>query len=573
MSTHHNRWKESILAHNIIDICHRPGIKNPVADGLSRVWRNRQRTQNDGSHWSVLPDWETTRGISNDVMSISTLPLDMSTPQLLPHELEAKFKGDIFFEPIVYHLLGRDTGSNITERRKAKHRAQGFMIERGKLWRLSSKASDRVSRTECIPRNEGFALALETHKKIGHFKSVDILKLHLHEHYFWPGMDADCRQVALECPECKHFGPSFHNALLQPIHRSRPFALICGDYLSLPNGHGGYKQIGLYIDVYLGFIWATKLKAAGTAKSTVKSLQRIVTNYATPDVFMADGGKHFDNGDVNTFCTENGVEHITTAAYAPWCNGLIEGTNKLLLGHLRRLCAPNMDQYIDDDVELDEESIPKSWPLHLDEAIRQLNDRIRPNILRSPRELLFGLAITPKHRLPMKPTDIPETSPTMVSENIALADMLRMNAHLLQLEVAEQQKSAWDDRTPAINFEIDDIVQIYNTKLDSSYNSTNKLLPKWSTPHIITAKFLNSYSLSTLNGTPISGSFHSRRLRPFILLRGSNLDLMSKPTSYPNDPNSYADDVADAEERMAERTDGLLTSATDPREPLDCGAD
>jgi hypothetical protein len=35
MSVHHSRWKESILAHNIIDIRHRPGIENPVVDGLS----------------------------------------------------------------------------------------------------------------------------------------------------------------------------------------------------------------------------------------------------------------------------------------------------------------------------------------------------------------------------------------------------------------------------------------------------------------------------------------------------------------------------------------------------------
>lgn len=41
MSVHHSRWKESILAHNIIAICHHPGVENPVADGLSRMWEGR----------------------------------------------------------------------------------------------------------------------------------------------------------------------------------------------------------------------------------------------------------------------------------------------------------------------------------------------------------------------------------------------------------------------------------------------------------------------------------------------------------------------------------------------------
>jgi hypothetical protein len=296
MSTHHSRWKESILAHNIIDIRHRPGIENPVADGLSRMWQNRKRSPSDGSTWSVLPDWETTRGIHNNVMSVDTSPPPTNaTP--LPYELEDRFKGDTFFEPIIRHLLGHDAGSNISERRRAKHRAQGFHIEHGKLWRLSTKANDRVSCTECIPSAEGFNLAMSTHRSIGHFKSADLLKLHLHDGYFWPGMDTDCRQVALECPECKNFGPTHHNALLQPIRRSRPFSLLCGDYMSLPNGQGGFKQVGLYIDVYSGFVWGTILKSTGTAKSTINSLQKIFRDFAIPSSFMADGGTHFNNGD------------------------------------------------------------------------------------------------------------------------------------------------------------------------------------------------------------------------------------------------------------------------------------
>jgi RNase H-like domain found in reverse transcriptase/Integrase zinc binding domain/Reverse transcriptase (RNA-dependent DNA polymerase) len=293
ISIHHSRWKESILAHNIIDIRHRLGIENVVADGLSRMWQNCKQSQGDGSNWSVLVDLESCQAIRNDVLLItmgSPPPIDTSP---LPYKLEDHFKGDIFFEPIILHLLGRNAGSTIPERHKAMHQAQGFEIKNGKLWCFSSKASDQVSRTECIPKTEAFHLALSIHHSFGHFKNIDSLKLHIHEQYFWPSMDNDCRQVVLECPECKNFGPSFHNALLQHIRHSRPFALVCGDYLSLPTGHGGYKQIGLYVDVYSGFVWATKLKAAGTAKSTISSLKRIFYDYAIPTVFMSDSSTHF----------------------------------------------------------------------------------------------------------------------------------------------------------------------------------------------------------------------------------------------------------------------------------------
>jgi hypothetical protein len=55
-NSHHSRWMELILSHNIIDIHHLPGIENPVADGLSRMWRNCKQTSTDGSSWSVLPE-------------------------------------------------------------------------------------------------------------------------------------------------------------------------------------------------------------------------------------------------------------------------------------------------------------------------------------------------------------------------------------------------------------------------------------------------------------------------------------------------------------------------------------
>lgn len=255
LSTHHGHWKESILAHNIVDIRHRPGIDNPVTDGLSRMWANKKHTSTDRSSWSVLPDWEASHGIQNDILVVQVSG-DTAEPTAQTN-IEERFGGDAFFEPVVRHLLGRDTGATISERRRAMHRSRGFFIEKDDLWRKSSKATDRVTCRRCIPRKEGFTFGLRTHRAIGHFKSVDSLKLHIHESTFWLGMDTNCRQVALECPECKHFGTAHHNALLHPIQCSRLFSSICGDYISLPKGFSGHSKAGLFVDVYSGFVWTT----------------------------------------------------------------------------------------------------------------------------------------------------------------------------------------------------------------------------------------------------------------------------------------------------------------------------
>ena len=99
---------------------------------------------------------------------------------------------------------------------------------------------------------------------------------------------------------------------------------------------------------------------------------------------------HFDNTDVDQFCNEEQVQHIVTPAYAPWVNSLIENANKLLLGRLQRLCAPNHDDTEDIPSEANPKPTLERWPEYMDEAIRQLNDRILPALNATPRELLFG---------------------------------------------------------------------------------------------------------------------------------------------------------------------------------------
>jgi transposase InsO family protein len=538
MSVHHSRWKESILAHNIIAIRHRPGIENPVADGLSRMWDDRERTNTDGSNWSVLPNWEATKGIMNDILSISYVP-----PLL--HPLETEFAGDIFFEPIVRHLLGHDAGSTHSERRKASHRAAGFTIIDDKLWKISSKASDRVAKTECIPTTQGFNRALETHMANGCF-GPEHVQLHLRDRYFWPGMLTDCKQAQLECPKCKSFGAATRNSALQPIRRTQPFSLVAGDYLSLPNGKGGFKTVGLYIDTYSGFVWATKLKTAGTSKSTILSLKRIFYDYAVPKTFMSDGGSHFNNNEVDQFCTKERVQHIVTPAYAPWVNGLIENANKLLLGRLKRLCAPNHDVTEDTADTTDPKPIPESWPENIEEAIRQMNDRILPALNATPRELLFGLPFRPDKNIPLVPLP---TSSLDTHTNFTLAEIFRANAHLLSLEDAERRKISFDTHSPIVKFQIGNLVQVYDSVSDFNYRSINKLAPKWSEPRIIHGEFSNSFLLCTISGIPLKGLFHSRRLRHYIPLRGTHLD-----TTHPREepiPSNDDLEIAEAEERMA----------------------
>ena len=157
------------------------------------------------------------------------------------------------------------------------------------------------------------------------------------------------------------FPPTAHN----------PFELLVGDYLSMPPGKGGYHTIRLYLNTFTQHIWGYKFKTAGTRKTTVKSLNDIYSGFAPAKVFMSDSGKHFNNAEVRQCCEKWGGQHHVVVAYLPWVNGLVEGTNKILLYILASLCAPEVGE--DDWQSMNWTGLPITWPDHFEEAIQILN--------------------------------------------------------------------------------------------------------------------------------------------------------------------------------------------------------
>jgi len=112
--------------------------------------------------------------------------------------------------------------------------------------------------------------------------------------------------------------------------------------------------------------WRT-VKTSGTATTTNKSLDDIFHNFMPPETFMADGGKHFKNWEVADNCEQWGTKLHTVAAYSPWVNGLVEGTNKLLLYILARLCVPEVGE--DGWQATTWDKLSTTWPDHFDKVI------------------------------------------------------------------------------------------------------------------------------------------------------------------------------------------------------------
>ena len=242
-------------------------------------------------------------------------------------------------------------------------------------------------------------MARKEHESRGHWHR-DNIKLALLDKVHSPALDSLIITVITNCAHCKSFGGAHLHALLNPIMCQHPFELLVGDYLTLPKGKGGYFQVGLYLDTCTQHVWGYKFKTHSSGKTMVRLLHDIFHNFIAAETFMTDGGTHFTSHEVTEFCEASGTKTHIVPAYSPWVNGLVEGTNKLLIYVLARLCAPELGE--DGWREMDVGNMPRNWPDHFEEAIKILNHRILRSLKFTPKELLLGMVVN----TPRTPFDI-----------------------------------------------------------------------------------------------------------------------------------------------------------------------
>jgi hypothetical protein len=515
LSATHARWRDSVLAHNIVDVRHVPGVTN-IADGISRQYEMTEKTSSDGSEYTVNPDWEKQAGLVYDIYNITPSPENAA--------LRERFKSEPLFLDVIDSLEGIKNSKNLRDQKRAQHRALHYMIEDDKLWYIAGGTRARAkSRQECVTQEEAVHLAKEEHEKGGHWHR-DSIKIALLDRIYSPRLDQSIVKAIVDCARCKNFGGTHLHSLLQPITRRHPFELLVGDYLSLPTGKGGYHTVGLYLDTFSQHVWGDMFKTAGSAKTTNKSLDSICNTYAPPDTFMCDGGRHFNNNDVKENCAKWGIKQHVTPAYSPWVNGLVEGTNKLLLYVLARLCAPEVGE--DGWQAMKWDKLPKTWPDHFQEAIQILNWRILPALKFSPKELMLGLVINTANTPLEASTSV--LTPADIDKHFTYAAQQRLDGYTEAIHHAIRRKATFDkkvlkSRAGVVTFKKGQLVQAYRSDLMNTLSTDRKLQPTWSGPYRIQEQILNSYKLEELDGTPRSGEYSARRLRAFIPREGTEL--------------------------------------------------
>jgi RNase H-like domain found in reverse transcriptase len=125
LSATHARWRDGVLAHNIVDVRHIPGITN-IADGISRQYENTPKSGGDSSEWEVNFNWESGAGLVYGINSILISPTTQT--------LRSRFQSTPLFRDIIDALEDIQSGIGLRERKRARHHAAQYMIDKGRLW-------------------------------------------------------------------------------------------------------------------------------------------------------------------------------------------------------------------------------------------------------------------------------------------------------------------------------------------------------------------------------------------------------------------------------------------------------
>ena len=250
---------------------------------------------------------------------------------------------------------------------------------------------------------------------------------------------------------------------------------------------GGFNNVSLYLDTYLQHIWGFMFKKAGSGGTTVKSLTNIFHNFAPSETFMTDGGPHFKCEEVENFCARWGTKTHIVAAYSPWVNGLVEGTNKLLLYILARLCAPEIGE--DRWNNTNWEDLPQSWTDNFDQAIRILNWCILPSLKFSLKELLLGLVVNMVNTpLEASASLLP---PQDINVHFAYAAQQQLDGYSEAVQHMVHCKAVFDRKVinsqgGQVTFTKGQLVQVYRSDLTHTLSMERKIVPMWSPPQWVT---------------------------------------------------------------------------------------
>ena len=247
-------------------------------------------------------------------------------------------------------------------------------------------------------------------------------KIHsqLAQHYWWPSMRANIDNWVRACMVCasRHIGKPLHPPLT-PLPVGGPFDRVGVDVVQLPTSRKGNKYAIVFVD-YLTK-WPEVFPARDQSSLTIAKVlvERIIPTHGVPSQLLSDRGAAFLSKLMYELYNLLGIKKISTTAYHPQTDGLVERFNRTLIDMLSKRVHP----------------LGKDWDTQLPYVLFAYRSSCQESTKASPFSLLYG-------RNPVLPT-ASVLQPPVERDNVDLVNY--------QAEVSTRLSSAWESARTAIN--------------------------------------------------------------------------------------------------------------------------
>lgn len=145
--------------------------------------------------------------------------------------------------------------------------------------------------------------------------------------FWYPGIDAALETMISSCDVCNQLRPTPPRAPLASWqHPPKPFLRLHTDFLGPINGHT-YLVI---VDAYSKWVEVFDMHSNTASSATIEKIYEFMSRYGLPQTIVSDNAAVFTGQEFQSFCTLNGITHLTSPAYHPASNGQAESYVKIV---------------------------------------------------------------------------------------------------------------------------------------------------------------------------------------------------------------------------------------------------
>ena len=213
---------------------------------------------------------------------------------------------------------------------------------------------------------------------LGH-PGVERTRQSIADKFVWPNLRQDVCRWARECLPCQRAKIQKHT--VPPISDfavpAKRFQHVHMDLVSMPPSNGQNHLLTI-VDRFSRWPVAIPIPDINAETVIDQFTHGWISSYGVPEVVTTDRGSQFTSTMFNQLLRNWGIRHITTTAYHPESNGMVERLHRRLKESLIALGNDERHQWF--------------WKLPM--TMLALRTTVKPDIGASPSDLVYGEGIT-----------------------------------------------------------------------------------------------------------------------------------------------------------------------------------